>query len=279
MGKAKLPRKLIENRLARNSCFKKRKMGIFKKVNEISTLCATEIVVIIQQEEQMFAFGGPDVGFVLNAYQNLPAYFDQDKFQRTAECQENYNSISREFHVDKKRIVKLQRVESILNVNSWQKDIHNLQFDELNKFGETLQEFKTTLDEIALHQTNPSCGHSFMAPQSSPAMHRVQYEEAPTLPAMTGLQHEEAPAMDSVTYSMDYGSTQQLVSAPGVYCPEPSPDMMGSSLHLTTASQQSSVATSDLDTIQFNAGIWPFPPFDDFLSVNSEGEFIFIDSL
>ncbi|KAH9303036.1 hypothetical protein KI387_014619, partial [Taxus chinensis] len=133
MGKAKLPNEIIENRLARNSCFKKRKMGIFKKVSEISTLCATEIAVIIQQEDQMFAFGGPDVDFVLNNYQNLPAYFDQGKSQRTADCQQNYNSISREFHVDKKRIVKLERVEAILNVDSWQKDIHNLKFDELKK--------------------------------------------------------------------------------------------------------------------------------------------------
>ncbi|KAH9303035.1 hypothetical protein KI387_014618, partial [Taxus chinensis] len=99
----------------------------------------------------------------------------------------------------------------------------------------------------------------------------------------------------------------QLVSPPGVYCPHPSPDMMGSSLHLSTASQQSnpqvyrpmaesSVATSDPDTIQFNAGKWPFHIFaldeelpqlsalinhdyNGLLPMNSEGELIFADFL
>ncbi|KAH9322958.1 hypothetical protein KI387_017597, partial [Taxus chinensis] len=114
---------------------------------------------------------------------NFPTYLDHDKFQQTIECQQKYNSISREFHVDNKRIiVKLQRVEDILNVNSWQKDIHNLKFDELKKVGQRLQEFKTTLDEIEKEQNSQpssalglmgSCGHSFMAPQSSPTMHGV----------------------------------------------------------------------------------------------------------
>ncbi|CAJ2647786.1 unnamed protein product [Trifolium pratense] len=50
MAKTKLKLAYITNRSKRNACYKRRKEGLLKKVNELSTLCGVEACIIIYPE-------------------------------------------------------------------------------------------------------------------------------------------------------------------------------------------------------------------------------------
>jgi len=62
MGRRKLEMKKIANNSSRLVTFSKRRSGLFKKANEISTLCAAEVaIVVFSPGGKPFSFGQPNV--------------------------------------------------------------------------------------------------------------------------------------------------------------------------------------------------------------------------
>ncbi|KAJ8443422.1 hypothetical protein Cgig2_024199 [Carnegiea gigantea] len=70
MGRRKLEMKTIANNSSRLVTFSKRRSGLFKKANEISTLCATEVaIVVFSPGGKPFSFGQPNVEKLVHLFQ------------------------------------------------------------------------------------------------------------------------------------------------------------------------------------------------------------------
>nr|GLL19883.1 agamous-like MADS-box protein AGL61 [Ipomoea trifida] len=68
-GRQRIPLARIENDAHRNVTFSKRRTGLFKKASEMSTLCGTEIaMVVFSPSGKAFTFSNPDLNTVLTKY-------------------------------------------------------------------------------------------------------------------------------------------------------------------------------------------------------------------
>nr|GMC66792.1 agamous-like MADS-box protein AGL61 [Ipomoea batatas] len=68
-GRQRIPLARIENDAHRNVTFSKRRTGLFKKASEMSTLCGTEIaIVVFSPSGKAFTFSNPDLNTVLTKY-------------------------------------------------------------------------------------------------------------------------------------------------------------------------------------------------------------------
>ncbi|CAO2822355.1 unnamed protein product [Amaranthus hypochondriacus] len=71
MGRKKVEMKKIENNSSRLVTFSKRRSGLFKKANEICTLCGAKIAIIVfSPGGKPYSFGHPSIEQVLHEYQN-----------------------------------------------------------------------------------------------------------------------------------------------------------------------------------------------------------------
>ncbi|KAK9706931.1 hypothetical protein RND81_07G161600 [Saponaria officinalis] len=71
MGRRKVEMKRITNSSSRLVTFSKRRSGLFKKANEISTLCAAEVAIIVfSPGGKPFSFGQPNVEKVVRQFQS-----------------------------------------------------------------------------------------------------------------------------------------------------------------------------------------------------------------
>ncbi|GAB4828632.1 hypothetical protein Ancab_018297 [Ancistrocladus abbreviatus] len=72
MGRRKLEMKKITSSSSRLVTFSKRRSGLFKKANELSTLCNAQIaVVVFSPAGKAFSFGQPDVESVIDRFLKL----------------------------------------------------------------------------------------------------------------------------------------------------------------------------------------------------------------
>nr|GME19726.1 agamous-like MADS-box protein AGL61 [Ipomoea batatas] len=68
-GRQRVPLARIENDVQRLVTFSKRRTGLFKKASEMSTLCGTEIaMVVFSPSGKPFSFSNPDMNTVLTKY-------------------------------------------------------------------------------------------------------------------------------------------------------------------------------------------------------------------
>nr|GMC65224.1 agamous-like MADS-box protein AGL61 [Ipomoea batatas] len=68
-GRQRVPLARRENEVQRLVTFSKRRTGLFKKASEMSTLCGTEIaMVVFSPSGKAFSFGNPDMNRVLTKY-------------------------------------------------------------------------------------------------------------------------------------------------------------------------------------------------------------------
>ncbi|GLJ40585.1 hypothetical protein SUGI_0837800 [Cryptomeria japonica] len=186
MGKVKIPIKRIENPNARQVCFSKRRMGVFKKASELSIMCGAEIAIIVYSPAgKAFTFGSPDFDFVIDKYQNIPVFVNDKKVQKSWRAEQQYSSLLRELDVEKKRKEKLKRQERNAQVDSWcRRDIENLELHQLREFGDSLKEFKERIIQVV--QEKEQMKFSKKALDEIEA--ELMSEEQPYQPAMWGEQ-------------------------------------------------------------------------------------------
>lgn len=150
MGKVKIPIKRIENPNARQVCFSKRRMGVFKKASELSIMCAVEIAIIVYSPAgKAFTFGSPDFDYVIDKYQNIPVFVNDKKVQKSWRAEQLYSSLLRELDVEKKHKEKLKRQERNAQVDSWcRRNVEDLDLHQLREFGDSLKEFKKGISQV-----------------------------------------------------------------------------------------------------------------------------------
>ncbi|GMI82248.1 AGAMOUS-like 57 [Hibiscus trionum] len=100
-GRQKIEMKVIEKENDRVITFSKRRSGIYKKINEINTLCGTEILFIcFSPKGKPFSFAHPSVEYVANRLFNNnvpPAQYDTHPLVE-AQRKEQLNLINRHYN-------------------------------------------------------------------------------------------------------------------------------------------------------------------------------------
>ena len=155
MGKNKIEIKKIENSNSRQVYFSKRRMGIFKKANELAILCGIEIAIIVYSPiGKAFTFGSPNIDFVLDKYQKIPVNIDNEKVLKVLKSEKQYNHVLRELEAEKKLSEELKRKETKNDQYKpgefwWKRDIENLNLAQLIMFSGELKTFKQNIIKAA----------------------------------------------------------------------------------------------------------------------------------
>ncbi|KAE8715044.1 hypothetical protein F3Y22_tig00110187pilonHSYRG00471 [Hibiscus syriacus] len=71
MGRRKIEMKMVKDRSSRQVTFSKRRTGLFKKANELATLCAAQVaIVVFSPGGKPYSFGHPSVEAVAERFLN-----------------------------------------------------------------------------------------------------------------------------------------------------------------------------------------------------------------
>ncbi|EXC29397.1 Agamous-like MADS-box protein AGL61 [Morus notabilis] len=80
MGRRKIEMKVVKDTSCRQVTFSKRRTGLFKKANELATLCGAEVaVVVFSPGGKPFSFGQPNVESVADRFLKQESKPNRDK--------------------------------------------------------------------------------------------------------------------------------------------------------------------------------------------------------
>ncbi|XP_021861962.1 agamous-like MADS-box protein AGL29 [Spinacia oleracea] len=156
MGRRKVEMKKIEKSSSRLVTFSKRRSGVFKKANEISTLCGAEVAIIVfSPAGKPFSFGKPNIENVVNRFQNRNKkrcekyengfHASKKKTQKARIDQLNQELINLDAKIEFE-IRKSEKIGQEGNNGSFvrKKEIAQLDLDQLNKLQKELNDLCNT---------------------------------------------------------------------------------------------------------------------------------------
>ncbi|KAE8689480.1 MADS-box transcription factor 23 [Hibiscus syriacus] len=153
MGRRKIEMKMVKDCSSRQVTFSKRRTGLFKKANELATLCAAEVsIVVFSPGGKPFSFGNPSVKAVTDRFLNqdgkmkvsIPVHV-VGQSQREAEV----GRLSRQLNTILKRLQAESKREEVLIEAirvSRRKLKHQNPINELNP--NELLEMKESMEEL-----------------------------------------------------------------------------------------------------------------------------------
>ncbi|XP_057515580.1 agamous-like MADS-box protein AGL29 [Amaranthus tricolor] len=146
MGRRKIEMKKIENSSTRLVAFSKRRTGLFKKANEISTLCGVEIAIIVfSPGGKAFSFGQPSVEKVLQQYQNKNRHIQiqSSKTQkvRSLKLTQKFANLDAQLEIEN-RNSEIHQVAMKCKIDTNQ-SIAQLGLDELLKLQEQIEDLSS----------------------------------------------------------------------------------------------------------------------------------------
>nr|KAJ0228202.1 hypothetical protein LSAT_V11C100003150 [Lactuca sativa] len=154
-GRRKIQLKRIENERERAVTLTKRHNGLFKKANELATLCGVQIAIIcFSLRGKPLSFGSPSVPFIINKFLNLNQVDQQpdDSITRFVNSyhESNVQALNQELDElneklanEKKRGQMLQeQLKASLGWNTYEEYIKSLGIQELMQLKSKLDELK-----------------------------------------------------------------------------------------------------------------------------------------
>ncbi|KAM5574656.1 agamous-like MADS-box protein MADS3 [Rosa sericea] len=179
MGRGKVELKRIENKINRQVTFSKRRLGLFKKAQELSVLCDAQVALIVSSSRgKVFDFASTnDVNEILNRYQqscyssqdNVAENETQNLYQEVSRLKVKYESLQRSQRhflgedLEKLRMKKLENLEKQLDRTLSQARQRKMQMmlDQLealrrkeNDLEEMHKQLKSELEEREKHSDN-----------------------------------------------------------------------------------------------------------------------------
>lgn len=144
MGRRKIEMKMVKDRGSRQVTFSKRRNGLFKKANDLATLCGLEIaIVVFSPGGKAFSFGNPNVEDVVDRYLNRESEAIQIPAVREGGIlgKENEELIDlvKQLQMEKK---KGEMMEKEMKSRGELMKIEDLDLDELLKLKESLERLR-----------------------------------------------------------------------------------------------------------------------------------------
>ncbi|KAG4205693.1 hypothetical protein ERO13_A04G118640v2 [Gossypium hirsutum] len=145
-GRKKTQMKMIENKEDRLVTFSKRRLGIYKKISELSILCGTEnLFIVFSPTGKPFSFGCQSIESVSNRFlsrnrpinDNTNILIEAYRMLRTNKLVQHYNEIHSQMDGIKRKkkvLVSAQQTSETNNTNHWWKTpIHQCNPRELDE--------------------------------------------------------------------------------------------------------------------------------------------------
>ncbi|GMI72946.1 AGAMOUS-like 29 [Hibiscus trionum] len=145
MGRRKIEMKMVKDSSSRQVTFSKRRTGLFKKANELGTLCAAQVgIVVFSPGGKPYSFGHPSVEAVAERFLNqdgkrkvsIPSQV-VDQSQREARV----GRLSQQLNTVLKRLQAETKRGEVLN-ESRRKPINELNLEELLEMKESMEELR-----------------------------------------------------------------------------------------------------------------------------------------
>ncbi|KAK9267085.1 hypothetical protein L1049_009503 [Liquidambar formosana] len=195
MGRRKIEIKKIENKIARQVCFSKRRSSLFRRANELCVWCDAEIAVIaFSPGKQAFSIGYPSVDSVLNRYLSEGSSQDTQAWPHDDDVEKYLQEALRELEAEKVLAEKEDEAKGEGEGEGegeagfwWDTPIENLGLKELKKFMAALKKLKKKVvirvneerianDETMIQSTPPSVNETMIGNAASPAVNEAIIE-------------------------------------------------------------------------------------------------------
>lgn len=134
--------KMVKDRSSRQVTFSKRRNGLFKKANDLATLCGLEIaIVVFSPGGKAFSFGHPNVEDVIDRYLNhesepIPPAREAGMIEKE---NEELLDLIKQLQLEKRRG---EILEKEMKSKEESIKIEDLNFDELLKLKESLEKLR-----------------------------------------------------------------------------------------------------------------------------------------
>ncbi|GMI85980.1 AGAMOUS-like 29 [Hibiscus trionum] len=153
MGRRKIEMKMVKDSSSRQVTFSKRRTGLFKKANELATLCAVQVaIVVFSPGGKPYSFGHPSVEEVADRFLNqvgkpkvsIPGQaVDQSRQEaKVGKLSRQLNTIVKRLHAKTKQGEVLREAARA----SRQEFTHQKPINELNR--EELLEMKKSMEKL-----------------------------------------------------------------------------------------------------------------------------------
>ncbi|KAL5555402.1 hypothetical protein UlMin_037638 [Ulmus minor] len=159
MGRRKIEIKLVKDSSCRQVTFSKRRTGLFKKANEIATLCGAEVAIIMfSPGGKPYSFGQPDVNSIAEKFLNKKSKIDDLGEGNNSEIEgvAKVDKLHKQFTKLKKNVKDEKKCEKILEKEikegkdllfDGKASIDELSFDELLKMKGSLEKLGEKVKE------------------------------------------------------------------------------------------------------------------------------------
>ncbi|KAI0515889.1 hypothetical protein KFK09_008557 [Dendrobium nobile] len=163
-GRNKIEIKRIDKEANRQVCFSKRRQGLFKKANELCTLCGAEVTIIVFSiAGKPYSFGHPSVDHVLQRFLNVPG---TSEFSRSA-ATTSFDPLNEELAYlckkleeerNKSRALKVAQkaLSPVSNSFLWDINLSLMGMEELTEYEKVLLEHQAIISQLA----RQSCCHA-----------------------------------------------------------------------------------------------------------------------
>ncbi|KAK4589276.1 hypothetical protein RGQ29_020039 [Quercus rubra] len=151
MGRRKIEMKMVKDNSSRQVTFSKRRTGLFKKANELATLCGAEVaIVVFSPGGKPFSFGHPTVDSVsdrfLNQDQEVPnvkARAGSSKNAKVDRLNQQLVDVMKRLQAEKKKAQSLDlKAKKAKAPQNCQTQIGELSLHELEKLKGSLEELR-----------------------------------------------------------------------------------------------------------------------------------------
>ncbi|KAH0464098.1 hypothetical protein IEQ34_006884 [Dendrobium chrysotoxum] len=155
-GRKKIEIKRIDKEANRQVCFSKRRQGLFKKANELCTLCGAEVAIIVFSiAGKPYSFGHPSVDHVLQRFINVPGTSEASSVATTSFEPMNRELVylcgNLEEEINKGRSLNLAKkaLSPVSNPFWWDNNLHLMGIEELREYEKVLQDLQAIISQTA----------------------------------------------------------------------------------------------------------------------------------
>ncbi|XP_047331949.1 agamous-like MADS-box protein AGL62 [Impatiens glandulifera] len=163
-GRQKITMAKMQNESNLQVTFSKRRIGLFKKSSELTTLCGAEMLLIVfSPAEKVFSFGHPNVDEIANRFLNIHDSSSSTKLSNEtqvtqlkvaqpvshiSELNARIMEVQELLKIEKQRgEVVAQALKAGREQNWWQRSIEEMNYQQLELFKGSLTNVKNIVDQ------------------------------------------------------------------------------------------------------------------------------------
>ncbi|XWS15951.1 hypothetical protein CRYUN_Cryun34aG0045600 [Craigia yunnanensis] len=154
MGRGKIEMEMVKDSSSRQVTFSKRRSGLFKKADELATLCAAQVaIVVFSPGGKPFSFGHSSVEAVAQRFLNqdaktkvsMPGQVESQQKSEVEKLSQQLNDLLKQLQAEKKRGEMLDKAIKASRKHKYEKPINELNLHELLEMKQSMEELRQNL--------------------------------------------------------------------------------------------------------------------------------------